>query len=657
MSRVSAARFAPAVLGLCAGLLALGPGLGRGYILRYDMAITPNPPLSPRVFGAGDTLPREVPSDAVLGLLDRMLPGGADVVQALVLLGGFVLAAAGVGRLVPGPWLVPRLVAVAYYVWNPFVAERLLLGQWAMLAGYAGLPWVLAAAAVLVPPTGRGARSWGRRAAGMVVALIPAAVGGFSAVVLSGLVAAAVVVTRPLRRMLPALAVLAGALAAVSLPWLVPALGSVAAAGVRTDPTAVALFAARADTPFGVVASVFSLGGVWNAQAVPVAFADPGLALGRLLLAAAAVAGWVYLLRGGGVRRIGPGLSLASGVGFVLALLGTVDAGRAVLQALIGIWPGFGVLRDGQLYVAPLALAQALGLGGVALWLRGWSQHQPAGRRGDDRTVAGRGHGFDRPTRRGAPDSRVGALAGVGLILLPVVFLPGLAWGAWGRLEPVTYPADWYTVQQRVDADPRPGALVSLPWSAYRGLEWDSGLGQTVRVVLDPVRKLVQRPVVADDTLRVEMDGEPHHARGEDPWSRRVAPLVEDGWPMERGGPAASTAAELGEHGVRYLVVDPQAAQDYPGTVELPDSAAEENEFWSAVPDTELVHHGEDLVLLRIDDDRVRAEHNRLSGLEVTGWLVMVGITFWSLAVSSSILGFRMLSGPGGKSRKESPAC
>ena len=39
--------------------------------------------------------------------------------------------------------LPARLAAGVFYAWNPYLAERLLIGQWALLLGYAGLPWVL----------------------------------------------------------------------------------------------------------------------------------------------------------------------------------------------------------------------------------------------------------------------------------------------------------------------------------------------------------------------------------------------------------------------------------------------------------------------------------------------------------------------------------
>src|SRR5690606_40010073 len=59
------------------------------------------------------------------------------------------------------------------------------------------------------------------------------------------------------------------------------------------------LFAVRADTPLGTVASLLSLGGIWNARAVPPGFAEPVGAVGRLVLSLVALTGWGWLLRRG----------------------------------------------------------------------------------------------------------------------------------------------------------------------------------------------------------------------------------------------------------------------------------------------------------------------------------------------------------------------
>ena len=61
-----AARAAPALAGLGLGLLALGPGLRRGFLLSYDMVVVPRQPFTPALAGLAGGPPRAVPSDAVV---------------------------------------------------------------------------------------------------------------------------------------------------------------------------------------------------------------------------------------------------------------------------------------------------------------------------------------------------------------------------------------------------------------------------------------------------------------------------------------------------------------------------------------------------------------------------------------------------------------
>ncbi|WP_017558448.1 hypothetical protein [Nocardiopsis baichengensis] len=611
---------APWGVGLLLGVLAVGPGLGRGFVLRYDMVFVPDPPLGPVQLGAGEGFPRAVPSDAAAALLAKALP--ADLVQAGLLLAVFVLSCAGAARLVPGP-LVARLAAGVFYAWTPYIAERLLLGQWALLLGYAGLPWVLSAAVRLAAP---------RDLPRLVTALLPAAVGGFSSAVLSALVAVPAAAARPgpaAARLRSAL-LAAAAVAAVSLPWLVPAL-SAAGGGARTDPGAVDLFAARADTPFGAAGSLLLLGGVWNAQAVPDGLGHPFFAACRLALALAALAGWLLLLRRGSLGPAGPGLTAAAIAGTAVALLGTAAPGRDLLRLLIEAWPGFGALRDGQLYTAPLALLQAAGLGGAAAWL----VHSAAG---------------------AARPDRAGAAAAALLLLAPPVLLPGLAWGAAGRLAPVEYPAEWTRVQRLVDGDPRPGSVLVLPWSAYRGLgvlgprgaggaDGADGAGGPGGVVLDPAVKLFERPAVWNDDLRVADGGAVRAAEGEDPAARAVAGLA--------ARPGGADAPGAGALGVRYVLVEraaPDAADSGPRHLS-------ENRFLSLVEASETVHEGPSLALYRVPDEHVDAVKEDLSVLEVTGWLVTVGSIVWSLVASSSnLVSMRWPRPEGTEPRKENPS-
>jgi hypothetical protein len=462
----------PALAGLGLGLLALGPGLGPGYLLSYDMVFVPRMAFSAALIGLTGGPPRAVPSDAVVAVVSLAVP--ADIPQKLVLLLIFVLACSGAAALLASGWaaadspsgplpLPARLAAGMCYAWNPYLAERLLIGQWALLLGYAGLPWVVRAVC-FGPSRARLGRLLG--------VMIPAGIGGFAAMgvtALAGLPAAlsrADDAGRPqrARRLLALLA----ALALLSLAWLIPAF----AVPAHTDPRGADAFAARADTPFGRLGSLLMLSGIWNAQTVPRGYGGGASAV-WLLVVVAALAGYVLLAR---PRRLAPGLGIAALAGLAVAAAEAFAPGRAALRGLISAWPGFAVLRDGQQFLAPLALAAAIGLGALVAWVLAL-------------TVRGRDGAASRPA---------GAALAVMAVLAPVVLLPGLAWGLAGRLHPVSYQADWARARQVIDGDPARGSVLLLPWAAYRRYPWNGG-----EAAYDPWTLLLSREVISNDGLQV----------------------------------------------------------------------------------------------------------------------------------------------------------
>jgi len=572
-------------------VLALGPALGWGFVLRYDLLFVPDPPLLPDTGG----FPRAVPSDFVVAALSRVLPG--ELVQKGFLVGIFVLGASGAAALVPPERRVARLVAAVFYAWNCYLAQRLMLGQWALLLGVAGLPWVVRAIAPPTRPpenpsvtatttgsapgstgstagsttgstgsttgsTGSTTGSTGSTAGSAAVwtrlafALVPAAIGGFQAMLVTALTLMPIAIAR---RRVPTAVLL---LAVLSAPWLVPALIAALGSGVVTDPAGVDAFAARADGPFGVLGSLLGLGGIWSAEANLPGQQTWWSAGTRLLLVVVGVAGYARL------RADRPpwwgGLATAAALGFGLACLGAFAPGP--LRWLIGWWPGFGPLRDGQVYLAPLVLLTAVGLASAL--------------------------------RSGVP-----ALVGV---LAPVLVLPTFAGGAFGRLAAVEYPPDWRAVQRIVNADPAPGALLSLPWGAHRSFAWNGG-----RVVLDPATKLFERRVLWDDTLLVGLpDGGRLRVRGEDPLNLAageagvVDPLnraVGEAGVVDPLGRVAGEAAETGEAGGVDSLDRADAIPDRLGrlTVRYVLIAGSENRFPFDPAGWQTVFQGSELTLLR----------------------------------------------------------
>src|SRR6478735_9398159 len=55
--------------------VVLGPLLGRGFVLTYDMVFVPDLAMRTDFLGLGSGLPRAVPSDAAVAVLDTVVPG------------------------------------------------------------------------------------------------------------------------------------------------------------------------------------------------------------------------------------------------------------------------------------------------------------------------------------------------------------------------------------------------------------------------------------------------------------------------------------------------------------------------------------------------------------------------------------------------------
>lgn len=476
--------------------LVLGPLLlGRGFWLVGDMVFVREQPWKSAWLGLDGALPRAVPMDALISLLTQVVPG--DLVQKALLVGGFLAAGMGIARLVADhPWFA-RAASITLFCWNPWVYERLLIGQWAILLGYFLLPWVALAALRLR----RSHRDWGPAA----VALTASAVCSPS----SGLMAVGVLLVLGLgadRRGWWRAVVLA---VVANLTWLVPAL-TADSARVTTDGV-FAGFAARAESGAGVVASLFSLGGIWKTSILPGERTSSLLVLLACLLSLAAL---------GGVWRSGPGRSrwlLVGGLSFAMALVPAFPAGAELLAHLGARIPGLALLRDSHRFLAPLGLVLAVGVAYAVSALH----------------------------ERIRPGTQALWSAIALLVVAPLLLLPSLAWGAAGELERSSYPAEWSEVAALIDADE---VTVVLPWAgSYRGYDWNHR-----RAVLDPAPRALPGQVLVDDSVRLEDREVP----AEDPRVRAVDAALD----------TENPAAGLRKLGVRWVLVE-----DGMGEVTPPD--------------------------------------------------------------------------------------
>ena len=458
----------------------LGPLAWPGYVLSYDMVFVPTQQLSWHLIAPADALPRAVPLDAAVALVNVMLPGW--LLQRLALVAIIAFAAIGAYRLIPTERVSIRVIAAVGYVWTPYLAERLLIGHWALLCAYAALPWLVLAAIDLR----RGAQS---ALPQVVVAAAAGCLTPTGGVITLAAVAVLLLGAVPWRKATVTLA----AVAALNLPWLVAS--AVSSAGGGSDPAGVDAFAARAENWAGTLVSLAGTGGIWNRLTTP---ASRSFVLVPLLtVALVALAGFGFSrLRKGLPAGIAARLGWLGLGGFVLALLGTVPPGASVLRLLVTHVPGAGLLRDGQKFLIPYALLLILSVGC-----------------GVERVV----------TRLGREPGQVVI---VGALILPLLSMPDLAWGGAGSLRPVSYPDDWAVVSRLVAA--RPGEVLPLPFAEYRQYAWNHG-----RVVIDPAPRYLPAPVITDDALIVDE----RIIHGENQRASQIRALLDAGVPASALGP------------------------------------------------------------------------------------------------------------------------
>ena len=481
----------PALLACVLTLPLLTAG---GYPLGRDLVFVPHQPLTDASLGLTDGAPRAVPLDALVAVLSVPLDGA--VLARLLVPGALAVAGWGVHRLVGELGTAGRLAAAGFAVWNPFVVERLALGQWALLWGYAALPWIVLAARRRRPRSPGPALLWTALAS-----VTPT--GGLLAVATSALCG--------VRDRRSALTLLGGGLA-LQLPWLVPAL--LVSGGGRADPVGVDAFAPDTEGPWGVGIALLGLGGIWDARSEPVSRLTVLAVVSAVVVLAALAAGLPRLTRSWGAGDV-VRLAEVALAGAVVAGLAATPAGQDLLRAAMVDVPGAGLLRDAQKFLAPAVVLVAVAFGAAV------------------------DAGVGAARRLGSEVALVCAAVGV---LAPVALVADAADVTWPTVRPVTYPAGFDAVAAAMPDDGT--ALATAPWRSYRLFAWGHGL-----VSSDPAFRWYDREVVVSDDLAV---GD-RLVRGESARGRAVGDAV-------HGASPAADLADLGVGWLLVYLDDPDAA-------------------------------------------------------------------------------------------------
>lgn len=436
---------------------AAGAHVGPPMFLLRDMVIPNHPPLTDAALGLGPAAARAVPQDTALWALGYFMDASHWVRFAIVgacIVGGLAAAElarrltqgsasrAGGGIVRMTPSLVSQLIAPTMLLWNPFVVERLLQGQWSLVIATLLLPAVVLAVRM-------GSVCW-RTSAIAAAGLTPT---GALLAGITGLVAARTNRDRGW---------IAVTTAAVSSPWLVASLLNPGAAG-SSDAAGAAAFAARAEAHVGTLGSLLGLGGIWNKQAVPPS-REVGFSAVMVLV--------LLVLMALGFRRVWHsaeqwrGLIITGAVAIIAVALAATTPGIIILGWALEHIPGAGLLRDAQKWIA-LAIPAYVIL-----------------------AAAGAEHLAHR-ARSAAADTGQWLATGVSALIV-IAAVPTLPADV-AALRPIPSWAGWSAVSGVVAlAD---DGVAVLPAGSYRIIDG--------RPVLDPATKILPAPVANSGELIV----------------------------------------------------------------------------------------------------------------------------------------------------------
>lgn len=393
-------------------LAVLGPLLLPGYVLTMDMVFVPHPPIPAEVNAS-------FPFYALLHYLSYVVPG--DVLQKILLLATLLLAGIGMHRMLaslPGLRL-SRIAVVAaslFYMLNPFVYERLMMGQFAVVAGYALLPFfVVALRRFLQDPTWR--HTWLLAALILVVSivsihtLVPLAVIGMLFVAAR---------RRHWRAFGLKLAMGLLVVLGVSSYWIIPTI-----IGGNTVAAALTSESSQAFATQGGLFSLLRLQGFWAEYrglfVMPEALTPlPGV--WQTLIWIALLAGFVRAWRRWRSVAIIYGAMIVIGCFVALTGLGDIYREPHKIMALTAL--GMSVL--------------------IAIGADAWRE---------------RGN-LKRPS--------LAPVRGVVICLAPLLVGLGMFWGFSGQLSARVYPPEWYALNERMKSLPDDKPAIFVPWHLYQ---------------------------------------------------------------------------------------------------------------------------------------------------------------------------------------------
>lgn len=457
------------------GVLAVGvslPLFAGGALWLLDWVTGLRTPLVPiGAFGLSGGLVSGIPFAIFTNWLVLALGTAGTWIPLIVF---FPLAAWGMARLVGGSrWC--RLGAATLYCVNPFVFQRIYVGDLALLLGYALLPFAFISALRFVK-----SGAWWMATPALWWAVLTALSPHFAWIY--GVVLVVVWLTHsPIQlAAIRRLASVVTTFALFSTYFLLPYTATQLPIATRTSSD-LALYRTVGDPHLGLFANVLGLYGFWRLGPGPQLPKDvvsgwPFLLLALLVVAGVGVTSRLRAHNNSAptegeetpTRRTPAALLLIGVIGYFLALGDQGPTGPLFRWAYFHV-PFFAVMREPQKFLMLTVMAYSV--------FFGW---------GVERLVG--------PIRRFRLDARTAGAATLA-VLLPLAYTPTIFDGLSGQITPSYLPPSWQAAD-RLMGDGA-GQVLFLPWHLYSAFPFTDG-----RVIASPAPTSFRRSVISGDNVQ-----------------------------------------------------------------------------------------------------------------------------------------------------------
>ncbi len=404
-----------------------------------------------------------------LGLLDTTLShfvgAWANEVEIIAF---FVVASMGIGRLVDttaigsqAGW-IKVIVAEIFFCVNPFVFDRLYVGQIGILFGYAILPFGVRA---LIEARDGGWGEWLRVGLWWVVLISCAP----HFVWIFALPVAVVGLMNLLQRRV-VLGVGLSALVAFLATSYVLVAGGIGGVGLRIGLKNLEAFRTMSDPQMGLVVNVAGLYGFWRLGPTLAKQVITGWPILLLLLLLVVGYGYVHSYRrakGSSLDRQMVVLLVVVGVGGAILAMGSQGPFGWLFTWMYLHVPYFNIMREPEKFSMLLALSYAIGLG--------WGVEAL----------------YENAQGRAAKISVLVVALVVILAYEPLLFL-----GLGGQIKTSHYPSSWYVANRLMGTGG--GRVLAFPWHQYLSYPFTQN-----RVVANLSPGFFSRPVISGDNVQL----------------------------------------------------------------------------------------------------------------------------------------------------------